>query len=125
MRVWGFVDRDGATVAAYFVGWTEQRPDHSAAFDLILGEWGDSATTEDRFAISLDYRIVESSGEFMVVDSRGRIPSVDRLAGTALKRSDVIGTPLAPQVFAVVDAIYMSDRRLDELRAWDSELRIG
>jgi hypothetical protein len=124
-RVWGFVHRDGATVAAYFVGWAEQKPEHGAAFDLILGDWGDSANRQDRFAVALDYRIVDSSPEFMVVDARGRIPSGDELAGTALKRADVIGTALAPQVFAVVDAIYMSDRRLDELRAWGAELGIG
>jgi hypothetical protein len=117
-RVWGFIHRDGEAVAAYFVGWAEQRPDHGATFDLILGKWGDSATRLDRFAVSLDYRIVEASPQFMVVDAQDRLKSGGDLAGTALKRSDVIGTTFALQVFAVVDAIYMGDARLNELRAW-------
>lgn len=117
-RVWGFIRRDGEAVAAYFVGWAEQRPDHGATFDLILGKWGESATRLDRFAVSLDYRIVEASPQFMVVDARDRLMSGSDLVSAALKRSDVIGTTLAPQVFALVDAIYMGDSRLDELQEW-------
>jgi hypothetical protein len=117
-RVWGFIRRDGEAVAAYFVGWAEQRSDHGATFDLILGKWGDSTTRLDRFAVALDYRIVEASPQFMVVDAQDRLTSGGDLASMALKRSDVIGTTLAPQVFAIVDAIYMGDSRLNELREW-------
>jgi hypothetical protein len=117
-RVWGFIRRDGEAVASYFVGWAEQRPGHGATFDLILGKWGDSATRLDRFAVALDYRMVESSPQFMVVDAQDRLTSSSGLVSTALKRSDVVGTTLAPQVFAIVDAIYMGDSRLNELQEW-------
>jgi len=117
-RVWGLIHRDGDAVAAYFVGWAEQRPDHGASFDLILGRWGASATKQDRYAVALDYRIVEGSPQFMVVDAQGRLASDGKLANSALKQSEIIGTPLAPQVFALIDAIYMGDPRLDEIRAW-------
>jgi hypothetical protein len=46
----------------------------------------------------------------MVVDPDERFSGVD-LAATALKRDDVINTPLADQVFSVVDAIYLQDGR--------------
>ncbi|HEV2549370.1 MAG TPA: hypothetical protein VGU20_18675 [Stellaceae bacterium] len=105
-------------MAAYFVGWAEQRPDHGASFDLILGKWGASATKQDRYAVALDYRIVEGSPQFMVVDAQGRLTSDGDLADSALKRSEIIGTPLAPQVFALIDAIYMGDPRLHEIRTW-------
>jgi hypothetical protein len=117
-RVWGFIRREGAVVAAYFVGWTEQGPDHGATFDLVLGKWGDSTTAQDRYGVALDFRIVEASPQFMVVDAGNRATSDSELVGAALKRSDVIGTALAPQVFAIVDAIYLGDLRLDELRSW-------
>jgi hypothetical protein len=68
--------------------------------------------------VALDCRIVEASPQFMVVDAHGRLPSADELAGSALKRSEVIGTPLAPQVFALVDEIYAGDARLEEIRNW-------
>lgn len=117
-RVWGLIYRDGAALAAYFVCWTEQRPDHGASFDLILGRWGASTTKQDRYAVALDYRIVEGSAQFMVVDAQRRPTSGGELADTALKRSEIIGTLLAPQVFALIDAIYMGDQRLDEIRTW-------
>src|SRR5215469_10719720 len=84
-RVWGFVRREGAPVAAWFTGWTEGRPEHGAAFDLILGEWGDDAPKEARFAVALDYRVIDQKGEFMVVDAEGRADQNHILAATALK----------------------------------------
>ena len=116
-RVWGLVRRDGVAVATYFVGWTESKPDHGAAFDLILGKWGDSTTKEDRYAVALDFRLIGQSPKFMVVDAINRVTSDSPLVGAALKRSDVIGTPLAPKIFAVIDAVYMG-AGLNVLRSW-------
>jgi hypothetical protein len=107
-------------VAVYFVGWAERRPDHGGSFDLVLGKWGQSATKLDRYAVALDFRVFEGSPQFMIVDAQSRFPPGNELAASALKRSDVVQTPLAPQVFALVDAIYMGDTRLNELRAWQS-----
>jgi hypothetical protein len=117
-RVWGFAYRDGGAVGAYFLGWAERRPDHGASIELILGNWGETATRQERYVIALDCRIAEASPQFMLVDAEGRLPSADDLASVALKRSEVVGTPLAPQVFALVDAIYLSDPRIEEVRNW-------
>ncbi|HVY57759.1 MAG TPA: hypothetical protein VHA77_07930 [Xanthobacteraceae bacterium] len=87
----------------------------AAAFDLILGKWGDSATRQDRDLVALAFRAGDG---FMVVDAQQRLTPFRDIAETALKRSDVIGTPLAPQVFALVDAIWMGDPRLDDVRSW-------
>lgn len=116
-RVWGFVRRAGEPVAAYFVSWTEGKPDHGAAFDLILGKWGDSATKRDRYSTALDFRLIDGAPQFMVVDAENRATSGSPLVGTLLKRSDVIGTPIAAQAFAVIDAVYMSDSG-NEVRSW-------
>jgi hypothetical protein len=116
-RVWGFVRRIGEPIGAYFVSWTEGKPDHGAAFDLILGKWGDDATRNDRFSVALDYRLVDNIPTWMVVDAVNRVTSKSTLVGAAFKRTDVIGTPLAPQVFAIVDAVYVSTG-IEELRTW-------
>lgn len=115
--VWGFVTRNGEAVGAYFAAWTQGKPDHGAKFDLILGKWGVSSSNDDRYAVALDFRVLEGLAQFMVVDALNRTTSASDLAGTALMRSDVIGTLLAPQVFAIVDAVYMSDSA-GELRHW-------
>jgi len=117
-RIYGYVHRDGATVAAYFVGWTKQKPDHGAAFDLIIGKWGEAATKQDRCAVALDFHIKDASPAFMVVDAHGRLKAGSELVSAVLRRLDVIGTPFAPQVFALIDAIYLGDPRLDEIRNW-------
>ena len=46
----------------------------------------------------------------MVVDAEDRFRHSD-LAAAALLRRDVIDTTLAEQVFSVVDAIYLQDKR--------------
>jgi len=41
------------------------------------------------------------------------------LVGRALRRDEVIGTPLAPVAFELVDAIWMQDERIGELTGAD------
>jgi hypothetical protein len=78
---------------------------------------GASAGKDDRYSVALDYRLIDGAPKFMVVDALNRATPGSPLVGTALNRSDVIGTPLAPQVFAIVDAVYMSDSAGD-VRHW-------
>lgn len=112
--VWGFVHEvDGPTVAAYFMHWTiGHLNDAGANLDLVLGSWGDGTTSKERYCVSLVHRDQENgSPSLMVIDAAGRLIGAGTLAATTLGRSDVIGTPLAPQVFSIVDAIYEQDDR--------------
>ena len=117
-RVWGLVRQENASIAAYFASWTENKPDHGATFDLVLGTWGESTTPKDRYAVALDFRIIEGAPQFMVVDPEQRATLYSELASTALRRAEVIGTVIAPQVFAIVDAVYIGESELDEIRRW-------
>lgn len=119
-RHWGFIRRNGQPVGAYFVAFAHGRPDHGAKFDLILGNWGHTASRADRYALAVDMRVIDGAPAFMVVDAVDRITSGSPLVGTALMRTDVIGTPLAPQAFAIIDAVYMSDV-VAELRRWSAD----
>jgi len=112
----GFVYSDDRPAAAYFVLWTPGRADHGASFDLILGKWGEGAGRESRYAVSLCYRITEKGPGFMVIDSSDRPIAGSELIGKALRRDEVLGTPTATHAFAILDAIYMGDVRLGELR---------
>jgi hypothetical protein len=108
----GLVHDRESTVAAYFVHWTVGHlQDNGADIDIVLGEWGDGTSPADRHAISLLHR--ESEGEppaLMVIDARAKFHDGE-LAGHGLRREDVIGTPLAHQLFSIVDAIYLQDGR--------------
>lgn len=117
-RVSGVVNHNGRTVAAYYVSWTLGRPDHGAAFDLIIGRWGKGAGSSDRQGVALDFRVVEGAPQFLVREAPDRPISGSDLFTSVLDRSQVMGTPVAAQVFALTDAAFMGDPRLDELHRW-------
>jgi hypothetical protein len=118
-RVWGFAYRsDGGAEAAYYVEWVPGAvPEHGAAFDLVVGRWGDGASPADRAAVSLAFRPTERGPEFMVVDAGGRPHASGRLAAVALDRDAVLGSEMAPRAYAVVDAVWLGDARIAELVA--------
>ena len=59
-RVWGYVYRLDAAIATYFVEWTPAHPQRDAVFDLIIGTWGDGSTPNDRQAVSVAFKVLDS-----------------------------------------------------------------
>ena len=115
-RVWGYVYRSQAAIAAYFVEWTPQHQERDATFDLIVGKWGEQTQASDRQAVSVAFRQLQSGPSFMVQDANTRNIVSSSLISRALDRDAVIGTPLAEEIFAICDLIYLADPRLDELK---------
>lgn len=112
-RVWGMVHQQGGhMVAAYWMHWTlGHLSEPGANLDLVLGKWGDDTDPSHRFGVALVHRQMEDgTPSVMVIDADDRFAGV-QLAATSLARRDVIGTPLARQVFSIVDAIYLQDGR--------------
>ncbi len=117
--VWGYVHAGGETIAAYFVQWTLDRPDHGANFDLVLGNWDESESAPGRRqflrrAVALEYR----PAGFMVIDAASRPIAQPSLAEVVLSRAQVVGQPIAEQVFAIADAVFAGDPRIEEIRQW-------
>lgn len=112
--VWGLVHSGDMTVAAYWLHWTIGHLDTDGAnLDLVIGSWGDGTTPKDRFAAALVYREPsDSPPAFMVIDATERQIANSDLVQSVLHREDVIGTPMADQVFALVDAIWLQDSRI-------------
>jgi hypothetical protein len=52
----------------------------------------------------------------MVVDAENSSAGQSELVGRALRREEVIGTELAETTFAMLDAIWLQDGRIDEVR---------
>jgi hypothetical protein len=115
-RVWGWVYREDTAIAAYFVEWTPLHAERDAVFDLIVGTWGEAAGPESRSAVSVAYKVLETGPSFMVQDATERKIGSNTLVSHALGRSEVIGQPIAQEVFSVCDAIYLGDPRISELR---------
>ena len=112
----GMVRRDGDAYAIYQVVWTAQQIAlHGAEFYIILGQFGDGTTAADKFAVALHYFVEPDRFGFMVVDAHETSIASNPLVGRALRREDVIGTPLAQEVFELVDAIWLEDANIAEV----------
>lgn len=99
-------------MAAYWMHWTVGHlGEPGANLDLVLGKWGDGTGANDRFGVALVHRQLEDgTPSLMVIDAADRFSNLD-LVATTLARHDVIDTPLAAQVFSIVNAIYLQDAR--------------
>jgi hypothetical protein len=114
----GYVHAGDATLAAYWLHWTVGHfPDLNANMDIVIGRWGESSTADDRVAVSLGIALVDGRESYRVIDAASRSIAESGLAGAALQRDAVIGTPLAAQVFAAIDAIHLQDKRLPIIMA--------
>jgi hypothetical protein len=117
-RVWGLVHRGEVGEAAYFVQWIPgQVGRYGARFDLILGEWGEGTDRAQRYAVALEFRFTSSGPAFMVIDAVAGDAPWGEVAGRGLRREEAIGTPTAQQAFDIVDALWLQDERLSEIRA--------
>jgi hypothetical protein len=101
----GEVVQDGNQVAKYLVKWTVGNPTHDMGWLLSLREPGSNRSVSVSLGYSFEHRA------FMVHHVRDYSWDADDPAGYGeiLDRDQVIGTPLAKQVFDLVDDIWLSD----------------
>jgi len=118
--IWVDVSAADQTLAVYYVQWTVGSADHNPNFDLILGAWGEGADPSKRILVSLEYQPQLQGSSFMITDSGRRAANTPSLCGRALNRSDVVGTPLAKEVFELIDAIWLQDPRIADVRGLGS-----
>jgi hypothetical protein len=52
----------------------------------------------------------------MVIDATGRPIAQGDLVSRSLRRAEVIDTPIAKQVFDIIDAIWLQEGRIEEIR---------
>lgn len=109
---WGFVYRDGGPRACYFVEWTIGRRDCLARIDVVLGEWFDGTTEDDRTTISLEYRLLRGGPSFSLVDAAGR-PAAE--VGRATRGAEVAGTEIAAEALSIATAVLENDHRVRDL----------
>lgn len=72
-------------------------------------------TPANRVGVSVRLRYPTDQFGFMVVDAGDSVLAGSELISRTLKRHEVIGTPLAAEVFSMLDAIWLRDERIAEL----------
>lgn len=118
--IWGDLGDSSGTKAVCFVQWTVDQPRHMPVFDIVPGPWGEGATPKDRVLVSLLYQPRCGGGSFMIGSGTGRRADSRTLCYRALERADLIGTPIADQAFSMVDALWLTERRIEEICALDT-----
>jgi len=93
----------GGDEALYIARWTDGEPDHGIAFIIVPGELG--------AFISVLYSFEDDA--FTVVGEEGYDWRLSDDGMRILDRNDVIGTPLAKEVFAILDEIWLHDQDLN------------
>ena len=81
----------------------------------MLGRWGVGTTAADRFAVAVRYRNDTEASGFMVVDADQTSIATHPLIGRALRRESVVGSPIAKEVFDLIDFIWLNDVRISEI----------
>jgi hypothetical protein len=110
--VWGDARVNGTQRATYYVQWQPERPLEDAVFFVILGPW-DRDLVAERVGVAAKCRMTKRGPEFMVIDAANRSwGAAEKNAGVRLQRDQVVGTPLATELFAIVDQVMYQDARV-------------
>ncbi|MBM4779680.1 MAG: hypothetical protein GQE15_18405 [Archangiaceae bacterium] len=96
--------------AVLLVRWTVGAR-HDAEVAVSVGAWC-NADRSPRRLVALLLRQQPNGPAFMVVDADLARWDDSSLLGTALRSEDVLNTPLASEVFAILDAAGAADLRL-------------
>jgi hypothetical protein len=109
MTVWGWVSKDNAAHAVYYVGLMTGHQDISARFTISIGGWGDEGNVAKRHWAFIEARPISDRYEMMVRDPEESQYKTETLLGKPLSRSEVLGSELAEEFFAVADFIAFND----------------
>ncbi len=111
----GFVNDENGAYAVYLVRWAPGRPQHDATIAVSIGGWGGDESTPRRLVV-LSHRILESGPGFMIVNAAESPWVADGFLGSPVSRDEALASPLAAQVFAILDAADEQDSRLNHWR---------
>lgn len=104
----GFLRAGAYHAGWYTVGVTLNAPGHLPLLRLYIGDWGAEAGPRERWGVRIG---IDSDGPQLV-----DWPDADKAEAapvfTPLDRAQVLGTPMEPQIFTLVDTILTQDSRL-------------
>lgn len=106
--VTGYLDVGDLSAGWYTIGVTHDAPNHLPLCRLYIGDWSETAGADERWGI----RIGIAPDGPQLLDWSGAEQAEARPIFTPLNRPQVLGTPLEPQLWALMDTIRNADTRL-------------
>ena len=111
-RLTRFVTRNGNAFAVYFVMFTEEHEDRSAAVMVGIGDWGDDTIPEEaRLAFTFRLWLANDSYQVSMIDPDDSPWETTHL-GRRLPREEALNHPLIQEVFDLSDHIVKCDQPL-------------
>jgi hypothetical protein len=113
--VWGHVfERENAR-AVYYVRWNEDALEEVEVV-VSVGEWGEGSGAEERACVAALGRNHQGRLSLMLVDAERCSFSEHSFLGKMCAAEEARGTPLATEVFHIVDHLLVDDPRVVALR---------
>ena len=110
----GFVYEDGDPFAIYACHYTDSHPEQGVSMAISLRGWGEGATPELKECVVLQWRNTETGPGCRVVDAQDTAWAREDILGRMLTRDEALASGRAKEAFTVSDAVWLSDRRLQE-----------
>ncbi|KMW59626.1 hypothetical protein AIOL_004608 [Candidatus Rhodobacter oscarellae] len=109
MELRGDLEHDGNWLGFY---WTSHARGHLEVYPTIMvgvGDWSEGAAPESRLIFGVEFNKEAESFRLLDLASHG-----DKSVAVYLDRLDVLDTPFAQDAFAMTDAVFMKDSRMEE-----------
>jgi hypothetical protein len=107
--VWGWVSKDGAAHAVYFVNLMTGHQEPSARLTISIGGWGDEDNLAERKWIYIETRPIPTSYEMVVREPVESLYNGKPILGASMTRPEALASSLIQEFFAVADYIAFND----------------
>jgi len=106
--VWGWIYKDNAAHATYFVNLMTSHAEPSARFTISIGGWGEGDLAKREW-VYIEARPTPQSYEMMVREPKESLYYEKPTLGRSLTRCEALASPSIQEFFAVADHIAFND----------------
>ncbi|MCT4559710.1 MAG: hypothetical protein N4A61_16820 [Pelagimonas sp.] len=106
--VTGYFEVGELSAGWYTVGVTHDRPGHLPLVRLYIGDWSDTAGPDERWGLRVG---IDKEGPVLLDWSEEEMTQA-RPVFTPLNRLQVLGSPVEPQLWTLLDKMLTQDSRL-------------
>ena len=106
--VTGYLEVGEMSAGWYTLGVTHDAPNHLPLLNLYIGDWTEGAAPDERWGL----RIGISTDGPTLLDWNEEAAQKASPVFTPLARAQVLGTPMEPQIWTLIDRIQTQDSRL-------------
>jgi hypothetical protein len=109
---YGFIFKNGDSYAIYHAMYSKSHPEKAVTMAIEFGDWGENATSKDRYTVGMDARFTEQEVQFAFIDPDQSPWGRSSSKGKMLSRNEALAHPNKEEFFHVAEHILSDDTRL-------------